>query len=269
MMAVHKISCFFYLCVFVSFRVLLFYGPEVVFSFSLRDLFIYSFIYLFIYLNIFIYNFRDMEWDFLPFRVWVGFWTGLFILIIVALDLSALVRYITRFTEESFACLIALIFIYEAFKKTYEIESEAPVQFSPRSNDVDCLCIIYNSSNSNQLAESLKHAGTGLTSMNVSTSLNSSTGLESAAESQCSKLGGTITGETCQDNYVPDVFFFSVILFLGTYFLATILVNFRHSLFFPTFVSTVVNVSPSFFPNILSSLFNVRIYIELQRFLLL
>ncbi|XP_060568438.1 electrogenic sodium bicarbonate cotransporter 1-like [Ruditapes philippinarum] len=179
---------------------------------------------------------KDLEWDFLPFRVWVGFWTGLFILIIVALDLSALVRYITRFTEESFACLIALIFIYEAFKKTYEIESEAPVQFSPRSNDVDCLCIIYNSSNSNQLAESLKHARTGLTSMNVSTSLNSSTGLESAAETQCSKLSGTITGETCQDNYVPDVFFFSVILFLGTYFLATILVNFRHSLFFPTFV---------------------------------
>jgi hypothetical protein len=33
----------------------------------------------------------------------------------VALDLSALVRYITRFTEECFACLIALIFIYQAF----------------------------------------------------------------------------------------------------------------------------------------------------------
>ena len=31
------------------------------------------------------------------------------------------VRYITRFTEESFACLIALIFIYEAFKKLFHI----------------------------------------------------------------------------------------------------------------------------------------------------
>lgn len=37
----------------------------------------------------------------------------------MAFDLSALVRYITRFTEESFASLIAVIFIAEAFKKLW------------------------------------------------------------------------------------------------------------------------------------------------------
>lgn len=42
-------------------------------------------------------------------------------------DLSALVRYITRFTEESFALLIALIFIYEAFKKLFHILDEYPL----------------------------------------------------------------------------------------------------------------------------------------------
>ena len=37
-------------------------------------------------------------------------------MIIVAFDLSAYVSYITRFTEESFAVLISLIFTFEAFK---------------------------------------------------------------------------------------------------------------------------------------------------------
>ncbi|VDP91080.1 unnamed protein product [Echinostoma caproni] len=43
------------------------------------------------------------------------------LLIMVALDLSALVKFITRFTEESFAALIALIFIIEALKKMYAV----------------------------------------------------------------------------------------------------------------------------------------------------
>jgi hypothetical protein len=34
-------------------------------------------------------------------------------MILVALDLSYTVCYITRFTEENFACLIAFIFIYK------------------------------------------------------------------------------------------------------------------------------------------------------------
>lgn len=50
-------------------------------------------------------------------------WTSLILIIMVATDASALVSYITRFTEESFACLISLIFIVEAFKKVVSIIS--------------------------------------------------------------------------------------------------------------------------------------------------
>lgn len=67
----------------------------------------------------FVMCFREQQLDFLPFRAWIGLWTSLLLLLIVAFDLSALVRYITRFTEESFASLIAIIFIYEAFKKLW------------------------------------------------------------------------------------------------------------------------------------------------------
>ncbi|XP_045177681.2 sodium bicarbonate cotransporter 3-like isoform X2 [Mercenaria mercenaria] len=189
---------------------------------------------------------HDQGWDFLPFRVWVGFWTGFFILLIVAFDLSALVRYITRFTEESFACLIALIFIYEAFKKTFEIEKDAPVHFSPPSRNIGCLCVIDNSvrNNSNlsnettittliptnlmhNMSANLSTSGISTTTMKLSTS---------GYEAECLRLGGVTSGDSCEDKYVPDVFFFSLLLFLGTYFLATVLVHFRQSLFFPMFV---------------------------------
>jgi len=49
------------------------------------------------------------------------------LLIIVAFELSFLVRYITRFTEECFACLVAVIFIYEAFYKLASIMDNQPV----------------------------------------------------------------------------------------------------------------------------------------------
>lgn len=51
---------------------------------------------------------------FLPTVAWTGLWTGLFMLILSAADASALIRYFTRFSDEIFAALIALIFITEA-----------------------------------------------------------------------------------------------------------------------------------------------------------
>ena len=51
------------------------------------------------------------------FRLYIGLWASAFCLVIVAIDGSAIVRYFTRFTEESFAALIGIIFIYESLKK--------------------------------------------------------------------------------------------------------------------------------------------------------
>lgn len=77
--------------------------------------------------DVFRWLFRENNIDFMSFRFWIGIWVMVALLVIVAFDLSALVRYITRFTEESFACLISLIFIYEAFVKIFEIWHEDPV----------------------------------------------------------------------------------------------------------------------------------------------
>lgn len=58
---------------------------------------------------------KSVQWDYMAFRFWIGVWIALILMILVAVDASALVCYITRFTEENFACLIAFIFIYKVF----------------------------------------------------------------------------------------------------------------------------------------------------------
>jgi mannitol/fructose-specific phosphotransferase system IIA component (Ntr-type) len=58
----------------------------------------------------------DMQLPFLSTYAWVGFWTALLLLILAMTDASCLMRYFTRFTDEIFSALMALIFIYEALR---------------------------------------------------------------------------------------------------------------------------------------------------------
>lgn len=61
-----------------------------------------------------VYEFcMKVNWDYMTFRFWIGTWVAIILLILVAIDASAFVCYITRFTEENFATLIAFIFIYK------------------------------------------------------------------------------------------------------------------------------------------------------------
>ena len=54
--------------------------------------------------------------DFLPTYAWVGVWSGILLIICAVTDLSYLMKYFTRFTDEIFAALVAVIFIVEAVK---------------------------------------------------------------------------------------------------------------------------------------------------------
>jgi sodium bicarbonate transporter 10 len=56
---------------------------------------------------------RRNELDYLGLRFWIGMWIAFILIVLVAIDASAIVCYITRFTEENFALLIATIFIYK------------------------------------------------------------------------------------------------------------------------------------------------------------
>uniref|UniRef100_A0A7N6A2Y6 Anion exchange protein n=1 Tax=Anabas testudineus TaxID=64144 RepID=A0A7N6A2Y6_ANATE len=67
------------------------------------------------------------NFEYLTGRVWIGFWLIFIVLVIVAAEGSFLVRYISPFTQEIFAFLISLIFIYETFSKLIRVFQEHPL----------------------------------------------------------------------------------------------------------------------------------------------
>ena len=62
----------------------------------------------------------------------VGIWVGIILLLDVAMDASALVQYITHFTEENFALLITMIFIKNAFGKFINVGKEFHILQAPQ-----------------------------------------------------------------------------------------------------------------------------------------
>jgi len=179
-------------------------------------------------------------------------------------DLSALVRYITRFTEESFASLIAIIFIYEAFKKQIAIIDDYGINPHPENAiSTDCMCFPPESEAEMNitLAEMNNTMVTGIAATTMSTVANMTSPLFSVSvdpdygvwdnttnmtmawvnmtKEQCTTFGGLLKGDGCAESkYYPDVFFLSVLLFMGTYMIAMNLKEFKTSAYFPTFVST-------------------------------
>jgi mannitol/fructose-specific phosphotransferase system IIA component (Ntr-type) len=70
----------------------------------------------------------DVSVPFLPTYGWVGLWSAGFLLILAATDASCWMRYFTRFTDEIFAALISLIFIYEAIQSLVRIFEDLDVK---------------------------------------------------------------------------------------------------------------------------------------------
>jgi MFS superfamily sulfate permease-like transporter len=64
---------------------------------------------------------QSLQSDFWTVRCCVSLWTTFFIIILVAFEGSFMIRHVTRFTEEIFALIIALVYLYEPFKKLYKV----------------------------------------------------------------------------------------------------------------------------------------------------
>ncbi|XP_074604293.1 na[+]-driven anion exchanger 1 isoform X2 [Brevipalpus obovatus] len=161
-----------------------------------------------------LYSFcQKYDLQYLSIRLWIGLWTATFLMIFVALDYSAFVCYITRFTEENFATLISVIFIYKAVEKVLEIGSNYPIR-NGRYDDINFNCTCIGPGDQSQLIQQFFYNSTGLQS--------------------CIKNNGTLQGPGCNEKYVPDVFLFSIILFASTYAISIFLKDFKFSSFFPT-----------------------------------
>ena len=80
------------------------------------------------YICVIFYHFSSAQLDYLAFRFWIGLWTAFLCILLVATDSSAMVKYFTRFTEESFSSLISFIFIYESLHKLEGVYEKYPIK---------------------------------------------------------------------------------------------------------------------------------------------
>ncbi|XP_067366335.1 sodium bicarbonate cotransporter 3-like isoform X6 [Channa argus] len=178
---------------------------------------------------------NDYSLSYLSLRTSIGLWTAFLCLVLVATDASSLVCYITRFTEEAFASLICIIFIYEALEKLICLGELYPIDMH---NDLDnltfytCQCSPpFNASAEVQQIWSRKN----LTSENIQ--------WEQLGVKDCLEFHGEFVGSACshQSPYVPDVLFWSVILFFTTFFLSASLKQLKNKRYFPTKVRSTIS----------------------------
>ncbi|XP_033954870.1 sodium-driven chloride bicarbonate exchanger-like isoform X5 [Pseudochaenichthys georgianus] len=173
--------------------------------------------------------------SYLSLRACIGLWTAFFCLLLVATDASSLVCYITRFTEEAFAALICLIFIYEALEKLLHLGTHYPIN---KHNNLQtltqysCACVepINPSNDTLQFWEE----------KNISVSQVNWTMLE---VKECEMFHGEFEGTACGPHgpYVPDVLFWCVVLFFSTVLMAAFLKEFKTSRYFPTKVRAIIS----------------------------
>uniref|UniRef100_A0A1A8HRU6 Anion exchange protein n=1 Tax=Nothobranchius kuhntae TaxID=321403 RepID=A0A1A8HRU6_NOTKU len=179
---------------------------------------------------------NDYSLSYLSLRTSIGLWTAFLCAVLVATDASSLVCYITRFTEEAFAALICIIFIYEALEKLFHLGEYFPVNMH---NSLDNLtfytCQCFPPVNaSDQLMQRWNQTGYHSSDSIPWSSLN---------VSMCKWLHGEFVGPACGHHgpYIPDVLFWSIILFFTTFFLSSFLKQFKTDRYFPTKVRSTIS----------------------------
>uniref|UniRef100_A0A8C1FGL7 Anion exchange protein n=1 Tax=Cyprinus carpio carpio TaxID=630221 RepID=A0A8C1FGL7_CYPCA len=177
----------------------------------------------------------DYGLSYLPLRTSIGLWTAFLCIVLVATDASSLVCYITRFTEEAFAALICLIFIYEALEKLFQLGEMFPFNMHDNLDNLTfytCQC-----SPPSNITEKM------VQTWNQSDFTADTINWSELDVPNCKKLHGEFVGPACGHSgpYIPDVLFWSVILFFTTFFLSSFLKQFKTKRYFPTKVRSSIS----------------------------
>ncbi|XP_061760680.1 sodium-driven chloride bicarbonate exchanger-like isoform X4 [Nerophis ophidion] len=178
---------------------------------------------------------KEYGLSYLSLRACIGLWTSFFCLLLVATDASSLVCYITRFTEEAFAALICIIFIYEALEKLLHLGVHYPIN---KNNDLQkltqysCACVEPSNPSNETLQfwekKNITASGVNWTMLEVK---------------ECEELHGDFRGTACGPHgpYIPDVLFWCVVLFFTTVFMSAFLKEFKTRRYFPTKVRAIIS----------------------------
>uniref|UniRef100_A0A667XLB2 Anion exchange protein n=1 Tax=Myripristis murdjan TaxID=586833 RepID=A0A667XLB2_9TELE len=178
---------------------------------------------------------KEYGLSYLSLRACIGLWTAFLCLLLVATDASSLVCYITRFTEEAFAALICIIFIYEALEKLLHLGEHYPIN---KNNNLQkltqywCACVEPRDPSN----ETLRY----WEERNITASQVNWTSLE---VHECEVLHGEFEGSACGPHgpYIPDVLFWCVVLFFSTVIMSAFLKEFKTSRYFPTKVRSIIS----------------------------
>uniref|UniRef100_A0A8C3P6E3 Anion exchange protein n=1 Tax=Cyanoderma ruficeps TaxID=181631 RepID=A0A8C3P6E3_9PASS len=178
---------------------------------------------------------RDYGLSYLSLRSSIGLWTAFLCIVLVATDASSLVCYITRFTEEAFAALICIIFIYEALEKLVHL---GEVYAFNMHNDLNKL-----TSYSCVCSEPEKPSNETLRVWRSMNKSREDIAWSNLTVSECLEHHGVFRGSACGHHgpYIPDVLFWSVILFFATFFLSSFLKKFKTKRYFPTKVRSTIS----------------------------
>uniref|UniRef100_G1TB23 Anion exchange protein n=1 Tax=Oryctolagus cuniculus TaxID=9986 RepID=G1TB23_RABIT len=178
---------------------------------------------------------KDYALSYLSLRACIGLWTAFLCIVLVATDASSLVCYITRFTEEAFASLICIIFIYEAIEKLIHLAETYPIHMHSQLDRLSlyyCRCAPPENPDNHTLQywkdRNIVTAEVGWANLTVS---------------ECHEMHGEFVGSACGHHgpYTPDVLFWSCILFFTTFILSSTLKTFKTSRYFPTRVRSMVS----------------------------
>ncbi|KAM7064009.1 sodium bicarbonate cotransporter 3 isoform 10-T10 [Molossus nigricans] len=178
---------------------------------------------------------RDYQLSYLSLRTSIGLWTAFLCIVLVATDASSLVCYITRFTEEAFAALICIIFIYEALEKLFHLGETYEFNMHNNLNGLtsySCVCMEPPNPSNETLNVWMEN---NITAHDISWS--------NLTVSECRTFHGVFVGSACGPHgpYVPDVLFWCVILFFTTFFLSSFLKQFKTKRYFPTKVRSTIS----------------------------
>uniref|UniRef100_A0A671XEW5 Anion exchange protein n=1 Tax=Sparus aurata TaxID=8175 RepID=A0A671XEW5_SPAAU len=186
---------------------------------------------------------NDYGLSYLSLRTSIGLWTAFLCLVLVATDASSLVCYITRFTEEAFAALICIIFIYEALEKLFHLGEHYPVNMHNNLENLtlySCQCSPPANTTENLIQQwnSTGYSPDSIPWSSLNVSYRSSLSIH-----MCKKLHGEFVGAACGHHgpYIPDVLFWSIILFFTTFFLSSFLKQFKTERYFPTKVRSTIS----------------------------
>ncbi|KAL1432261.1 hypothetical protein MTO96_013584 [Rhipicephalus appendiculatus] len=168
-----------------------------------------------------LYSFcQENDVEFLAIRVWIGMWIAILATLVVAFEGSALVRFFTRFTQEIFASLISLLYIYESFYKLYLIFVTQPLLKASDYCDSSIDAYLSNNISAANWTNVSTARWTDVSPANWSDVPTGNWSREAYPEFQ--------TGELTRQ---PNTALLSLILMFSTFFLADFLRKFRNSSF--------------------------------------